>query len=181
MMVTSDDKYEIIGTVWRSGRKNNFDDELVVAQGNVNLKPAFIMAWEVNKDRPECVCWNGKIAYFPRMVWLDVIPPKHIKIYNHKEDNEYLIEEEKHYKIYDGDVYIKYNEEEGTRVHQPQFINAKQSLSAKAKAIAYVLWFNENQRQLDTYNRLLSTSKQARKRRRNRAYKLRQKQINTIV
>ena len=37
------------------------------------------------------------------------------------------------------------------------------------------LWFNENQRQLDTYNRLLSTSKQAKKRRRKRA----NKQINT--
>ena len=41
--------------------------------------------------------------------------------------------------------------------------------SAKTKAINYVLWFNENQKQLDGYNRLLSTSKQARKRRRRRA------------
>ena len=53
-------------------------------------------------------------------------------------------------------------------------------ISAKTKAIEYVLWFNENQRQLDTYNRLLSTSKQAKKRRRKRARISAEKQINTI-
>ena len=180
-MATADDNYEIKRTVWRSGRKNNFGDELVVTEGNVNSKPSFIMAWEVGQNRPECVCWNGTVAYFPRMVWIDDIPPKHIKVYNHKEDKEYILEEEKHYKIYNGEVYIRYNEEEDTRIHQPQFISVRESPSAKAKAISYVQWFNENQRQLDTYNRLLSTSKQARKRRRIRAGKRPQKQINTTV
>ena len=61
-----------------------------------------------------------------------------------------------------------------------RFINATDTPSAKTKAIEYVLWFNENQRQLDSYNRLLSTSKQAKKRRRRRARISAEKQINTI-
>ncbi len=180
-METSNDKYEIIRTVWRSGRKNDFGDELVVTQGNVNLKLAYIMAWEVNENRPECVCWNGTVAYFPRMFWLDSIPKNFIKVYNHSEEKHYLIEKDKHYTINEDGIYVKYNKEEGTDVYQPQFINVTKNPSALTQAIEYVLWFNENQRQLDTYNRLLSTSKQARKRRRNRASKTVEKQINTTL
>ena len=63
-------------------------------------------------------------------------------------------------------------------LHRP-FANITYNPSAKTKAINYVLWFNENAKQLDMYNRLLSTSKQARKRRRRRAQKSLEKQINT--
>lgn len=179
-MATTDDKYDITETVWRSGRKNNFEDELVVAEGTVNSQPAYIMAWEVKQNRPECVCWNGEVAYFPRMFWEDVVPPGYIKVYNHADEKEYMIKKDKQYHVIDEQVYVRYFPEENTKVHQPQFINATDTPSAKTKAIEYVLWFNENQRQLDSYNRLLSTSKQAKKRRRRRARISAEKQINTI-
>ena len=179
-MATTDDKYDITETVWRSGRKNNFEDELVVAEGTVNSQPAYIMAWEVKQNRPECVCWNGEVAYFPRMFWEDVVPPGYIKVYNHADEKEYMIKKDKQYHVIDEQVYVRYFPEENTKVHQPQFINATDIPSAKTKAIEYVLWFNENQRQLDSYNRLLSTSKQAKKRRRRRARISAEKQINII-
>ena len=169
------EEYTIQKTVWRSGRKNPYGDELVVAEGTVNNERAFIMAWEVKADRHETVSWNGKVSYFPRMHWLDEIPADHIKIYNYQDNKEYHIKNDKHYKVIDGDVYVKFNKDENNNLHHPSFLSITYNTSAKTKAINYVLWFNENQKQLDTYNRLLSTSKQARKRRRERA----QKRINT--
>lgn len=180
-MATTDDKYDIAETIWRSGRKNDFGDELVVAEGSVNSKKSFIMAWEVNQNRPECVCWNGEVAYFPRMFWVDEIPPGYIKVYNYSEQKEYLIKQNTQYHIIDEQVYVKYFPEEETKTYTPQYINAIDIPSAKTKAINYVMWFNENQRQLDTYNRLLSTSKQAKKRRRSRARASYNKQINTTL
>jgi hypothetical protein len=180
-MATTDDKYDIVETIWRSGRKNNFGDELVVATGTVNDKQSYIMAWEVNQNRPECVCWNGEIAYFPRMFWIDEIPPGYIKVYNYSEQKEYLIKRDTQYHIIDEQVYVKYFPEEETKIHTPQYINATDVPSAKTKAINYVMWFNENQRQLDTYERLLSTSKQAKKRRRARARTSTEKHINTTL
>ena len=41
------ENYTIEKTVWRSGRKNNFGDELVVAQGKIDNDPCYVMAWEV--------------------------------------------------------------------------------------------------------------------------------------
>ena len=161
--------YAIKKTVWRSGRKNPYGDELVVAEGTVNTKQAFIMAWEVTADRPETVSWNGKVSYFPRMHWIDEIPVDHIKIYNYLDNSEYHIKNDKHYKVIDGDVYVKFTVDENNKLYHPTFTNITYNPSAKTKAINYVKWFNENQKQLDTYNRLLSTSKQARKRRRRRA------------
>tara|TARA_B100000941_G_C28347162_1_gene469887 strand:+ start:33 stop:563 length:531 start_codon:yes stop_codon:yes gene_type:complete len=169
------ENYTIKKTVWRSGRKNNFGDELVVAEGEVNDQYAFIMAWEVTQDRPECVSWNGKVSWFPRMYWADVIPPNHIKVTNWPSGKEYYIKKEKHFTEIDGEVYIKFNEDENNKLYHPSFADITYNPSAKTKAINYVEWFNENQRQLDTYNRLLSTSKQARKRRRKRS----RKAINT--
>ena len=176
-MATPKDDYVITQTVWRSGRVNNYGDELVVAEGVVNSEPAFVMAWEVTQNRSECVSWNGKLAYFPRMFWKDVIPKNYIKVYNYSEKKYYLIKEGTNYQVIKGEVYIKYNEEENTRVHQPQFISVTNTPSALTKAIKYVEWFNENQRQLDMHSRLLSESKQARKRRRKRN----QSTINTKV
>tara|TARA_B100000989_G_C19517564_1_gene462437 strand:- start:1798 stop:2337 length:540 start_codon:yes stop_codon:yes gene_type:complete len=172
------EEYAIEKTVWRSGRKNPYGDELVVAQGKVNNKKAFVMAWEVKANRPETVSWNGDVSYFPRMHWLDEIPADHIKIYNYQEDKEYHIKNDKHYKVIDGDVYIKFNKDENNNLQHPSFLSITYNPSAKTKAINYVLWFNENQKQLDEYSRLLSTSKQARKRRRRRAYQS-AKRINT--
>tara|TARA_Y100001937_G_scaffold74791_1_gene101733 strand:+ start:2502 stop:3044 length:543 start_codon:yes stop_codon:yes gene_type:complete len=179
-MATTGETYNIGRTVWRSGRTNDFGDELIVVAGTVDDKKAYIMAWEVKQNRPECVCWNGECAYFPRMFWIDEVPPGYIKIYNHAEDKEYLIKEDKHFKVIDDKVYVQYFPEEKTKTYQPSFINVLNVPSAKTKAIEYVIWFNENQRQLDTYQRLLSTSKQARKRRRKRASISAEKQINTI-
>ena len=160
--------YAVKKTVWRSGRKNPYGDELVVAEGTVNNKQAFIMAWEVKAERPETVSWNGKVSYFPRMHWIDEIPADHIKVYNYLDNDEYHIKNDKHYKVIDGDVYIKFTVDEDNQLHHPTFTNVKYNPSAKTKAINYVKWFNENQKQLDEHGRLLSTSKQARKRRRRR-------------
>ena len=173
------DDYTIEKTVWRSGRTNPFGDELIVAKGNVNDKPCYIMAWEVTANRPETVSWNGKVSYFPRMFWEDVIPPNHIKIRNPSSGLEYFIKKDRHFTEIDGEVYIKYMEDEETHLNHPTYVNITYNPSAKTKAIQYVLWFNENQRQLDTYNRLLSTSKQARKRRRKRAKNSLNKKKNT--
>ena len=101
------------------------------------------------------------------------------KIYNYLDNNEYHIKKDKHYKVIDGDVYVKFTVDENNNLHHPTFTNVTYNPSAKTKAINYVLWFNENARQLDTYNRLLSTSKQARKRRRRREKISLEKQINT--
>tara|TARA_B100001057_G_scaffold491080_1_gene580584 strand:+ start:749 stop:1273 length:525 start_codon:yes stop_codon:yes gene_type:complete len=163
------DDYTIEKTVWRSGRKNPYGDELVVAEGKVNNRHSYIMAWEVKAERPETVSWNGKVSYFPRMFWADEIPPNHIKVRRHSDGLEYLIKKQKHYIENDGEVYIKYLEDENDKLHHPLYSDITYNPSAKTKAINYVLWFNENQKQLDTYGRLLSTSKQARKRRRQRA------------
>lgn len=173
------EKYTIEKTVWRSGRKNDFNDELVVVKGTTHDKPCYIMAWEVKADRPETICWNGKVSYFPRMHWIDEVPPGHIKIYNYTEEKEYHLKKNKHYTIQDGEVYIKYNKDERDNLYHPSFANVTYNPSAKTKAIQYVQWFNENQKQLDTYGRLLSTSKQARKRRKRRAKISLEKQINT--
>lgn len=173
------ENYAIEKTVWRSGRKNPYGDELVVAEGTVDNQPCYVMAWEVRVDRPETVSWNGTVSYFPRMHWLDEIPAGHIKIYNYTEDKEYFIKKDKHYQVIDGEVFIKYNKDQQNNLYHPAFANITYNPSAKTKAINYVLWFNENAKQLDMYNRLLSTSKQARKRRRRRARNSLEKQINT--
>ena len=87
------EEYKIEKTVWRSGRKNDFGDELVVTEGYVNNQFAYIMAWEVNTERPETVSWNGEVSWFPRMYWIDNIPPGHIKVHNYSMGKDYLIKE----------------------------------------------------------------------------------------
>ena len=62
-------------TLWKSGRLNEAGDELVVAFGTQLNKPGYFMAWEVKKERPECVSWNGKVNWYPRMFWEDL--PNH--------------------------------------------------------------------------------------------------------
>ena len=161
-----------------SGLKNAYGDELVVAEGTVD-DPKMLY----NGMGSE---WTGQrqfhgMVQFPifRMHWLDEIPAGHIKIYNYEENKEFFIKKDKHYQVIDGEVFIKYNKDQQNNLHHASFANITYNPSAKTKAINYVLWFNENAKQLDMYNRLLSTSKQARKRRRRRAQKSLEKQINT--
>ena len=72
------ENYTIVQTVWRSGRKNGFGDELVVAQGKIDDEPCYVMAWEVSQDRPMCI---RTVRYsFPYA--LDRSYPNHIKIHN---------------------------------------------------------------------------------------------------
>mgnify|MGYP005691083633 FL=1 len=58
---------------------------------------------------------------------------------------------------------------DGEQVYKPQ-VN-QNNLDAMSRAIEYVQWFNENHRQLKNYDKLLSTSKKARKRRKLRLRK----------
>ena len=171
--------YDIEKTVWRSGRKNAYGDELVVAKATVNDKPCYLMAWEIPEDRTETICWNGSVSWFPRMHWEDVVPRNCIKILNTDDGHEYIIKKDKHYQVIDNQIYIRLDKENDTLRYYPSYLNIIYNPSAKTKAIKYVQWFNENQRQLDTHGKLLSTSKQARKRRRRRA-KQTAKRINTI-
>ena len=134
------EEYTIEKTVWRPVK--NHGDELVVAEGTVNTERAFIMAWEVKADRPETVSWNGKVSYFPRMHWLDQIPADHIKIYNYQENKEYHVKNDKHYKIIDGDVYVKFIKMR-TITCTPSFTNV--IISAKFKKINYVLCLMKTQ------------------------------------
>ena len=59
--------------------------------------------------------------------------------------------------------------EEGKIVYRPNIKN--DNLDALGRAIQYVQWFNENHRQLLKYDKLLSKSKKARKRRSKRLEK----------
>ena len=59
--------------------------------------------------------------------------------------------------------------EEGKTVYRPNIKN--DNLDALGRAIEYVQWFNENHRQLLKYDKLLSKSKKARKRRSKRLEK----------
>ena len=109
------------------------------------------------------------------MHWID-LHPRHIKIHNKSDGNDYYIKKDKHYITIDGEVYIKYVQDENDSLYNPSYDNIVYNPSAKTRAIEYVLWFNENQRQLDMHGRLLSTTKQAKKRRRIRS----QKQVNIV-
>ena len=59
--------------------------------------------------------------------------------------------------------------EEGKLIYRPHIKN--NNLDALGRAIQYVQWFNENHRQLLKYDKLLSKSKKARKRRNKRLEK----------
>ena len=170
----------ITETVWRSSRINDDGDELVVARGTQEGKPGYFMAWEVKEDRRECISWNGKFSWYPRMFWEFIKPNNKILLEGEVEtieqrvpatkrswhDSETIIEHE-------GQHYIRVipftENKDGVVVHKPQ-VNHK-DLDAMSRAIEYVQWFNENHRQLKNYDRLLSTSKKAKKRRRLRLRK----------
>ena len=171
---------EIKETVRRSTRRNSSNDELVVASGFWDNKPGFYMAWEVSDNRAECVSWNGKVSYYPRMFWEEKEYENCILV---EDENELLRQkvpgqksywQKKNYLLeHDGIFYVPLVEhtksKNGTQVYKPRL--EKDIPDALTNAIKYVQWFNENHRQLTTFGKLLSKSKKARTRRKKRLEK----------
>ena len=165
---------QIEETVWRSTRRNNGGDELVVAYGLWNKKPGYFMAWEVESDRPETVCWNGKVSWYPRMFWEDKDKKDSILV---QDENELLKQPVPGQKYYwhkksdllekDGILYVPLvqftKSKKDTQIYKPQVQN--DTPDALSSAINYVQWFNENHRQLTKFGKLLSKKKKARTRR----------------
>lgn len=171
----------IIETVWRSSRLNEEGDELVVASGVQSGKKGYFMAWEVAEDRAECISWNGKVSWYPRMFWEYVEPANSILVESENEILTQLVPGTKRFWVNKKDLlkesdevlYIKLipstKNENGKTVYKPNVQEG--SLDTLSKAIEYVQWFNENHRQLLKYDKLLSKSKKARKRRAKRLNK----------
>ena len=167
-------------TVWRSTRTNPKGDELVVAAGKYKNRTGYFMAWETTENRPECISWNGKTSWYPRMFWLYVKPQKSLLVQTELEVLDERVPGEKSYWHKtkdliekDGEYYVKlklYKENEhGVPIYKPSTVTDRpDSLS---QAISYVQWFNENHRQLSQHKRLLSQKKKAKSRRRKRLNK----------
>lgn len=171
----------IIETVWRSSRLNDGGDELVVASGVQSGKKGYFMAWEVAEDRGECISWNGKVSWYPRMFWEYVEPDNSLLIEAENEILTQLVPGTKRFWINKNNLlkesdevfYVKLvpstTNENGQIIYKPNVQEG--SLDTLSKAIEYVQWFNENHRQLLKYDKLLSKSKKARKRRAKRLNK----------
>jgi hypothetical protein len=171
----------IIETVWRSSRLNDDGDELVIASGVQSGKKGYFMAWEVAEDRSECISWNGKVSWYPRMFWEYVEPANSILVESENEILTQLVPATKRFWINKKDLlkesdevlYIKLipstKNENGKTVYKPNVDSGNPD--TLSRAIEYVQWFNENHRQLLKYDKLLSKSKKARKRRAKRLNK----------
>ena len=171
----------IIETVWRSSRLNDDGDELVVASGVQSGKKGYFMAWEVAEDRSECISWNGKVSWYPRMFWEYVELKNSLLVESENEILTQLVPGTKRFWIDKKDLlkesedvfYIKLvpstTNENGQVIYKPNVQEG--SLDTLSRAIEYVQWFNENHRQLLKYDKLLSKSKKARKRRAKRLNK----------
>ena len=171
----------IIETVWRSSRLNDGGDELVVASGVQSGKKGYFMAWEVAEDRGECISWNGKVSWYPRMFWEYVESKNSLLVESENEILTQLVPGTKRFWIDKKDLlkesedvfYIKLvpstTNENGQVIYKPNVQEG--SLDTLSRAIEYVQWFNENHRQLLKYDKLLSKSKRARKRRAKRLNK----------
>lgn len=171
----------IIETVWRSSRLNDGGDELVVASGVQSGKKGYFMAWEVAEDRAECISWNGKVSWYPRMFWEYVEPNNSLLVEAENEILKQLVPGTKRFWINKNDLlkesdevfYVKLvpstTNENSKIIYKPNVQEG--SLDTLSKAIEYVQWFNENHRQLLKYDKLLSKSKKARKRRAKRLNK----------
>jgi hypothetical protein len=164
---------QIEQTVWRSKRINSNNDELVVARGTDSGKPGYFMAWEVKEERPECISWNGKCCWYPRMFWADIDYENSVVVMDFPE---FLCEEEPSQKSYYhkiGSTVIFHNDNYYLKLKpfdKDKFIpvvktDRPDSFSA---AVSYVQWFNENHKQISKHGKLLSQTKKAKKRRRNR-------------
>jgi len=171
----------IIVTVWRSSRLNDDGDELVVASGVQSGKKGYFMAWEVAEDRSECISWNGKVSWYPRMFWEYVESENSLLVESENEILTQLVPGTKRFWIDKKDLlkesedvfYIKLvpstTNENNQVIYKPNVQEG--SLDTLSRAIEYVQWFNENHRQLLKYDKLLSKSKKARKRRAKRLNK----------
>ena len=167
-------------SLWRSGRFNDDGDELVVAFGTQLDKPGYFMAWEVKQKRPECVSWNGKVNWYPRMFWEDL--PNHtskVMVLDFPEIFQEMSPAQKTYYHtlndtvieHDGEYYIKLEKHHVDPISEkPIYVPALKTIDkdAYSLAVSYVQWFNENHRQLITHDRLLSSAKKARRRRKAR-------------
>jgi len=167
-------------TVWRSSRTNPKGDELVVASGKYKNRSGYFMAWETKENRRECISWNGKNSWYPRMFWLYVKPKNSILIQDELEVLNERVPGEKHHwhKTKDlleknGEYYVKLRlykvNEQDVEIYKPAITTDRPD--ALSQAINYVQWFNENHRQLSKHKRLLSQKKKAKSRRRKRLTK----------
>jgi hypothetical protein len=160
-------------TLWKSGRLNEAGDELVVAFGTQLNKPGYFMAWEVKKERPECVSWNGKVNWYPRMFWEDL--PNHkakVMVLDFPEIFQETSPAQKTYYHalndtvieHDGEYYIKLEKHHVDPISKkPIYVPSLKSndKDAYSSAVSYVQWFNENNRQMITHDRLLSSAKKS--------------------
>tara|TARA_B100001094_G_scaffold48436_1_gene43814 strand:- start:2246 stop:2827 length:582 start_codon:yes stop_codon:yes gene_type:complete len=172
---------KIEATVWRSSRLNDTKDELVVARGTYSDKPGYFMAWESKEERAETISWNGTVSWYPRMFWENIDGKNNILIL---DDPEFLEQRTPGQKSYwhnvnksggnvieqDGQLYVKLSpftfNLDGVLTYKA---NVKSdSLDAFSRAVTYVQWFNENNRQLTKYGKLLNSNKKARQRRKKR-------------
>ena len=168
-------------TVWRSSRFNDTKDELVVARGTYSDKPGYFMAWESKEERAETICWNGKVSWYPRMFWENIDGKNNILIL---DDPEFLEQRTPGQKSYwhsinktggnvieqDGQLYVKLSpftdNLDGVLTYKANI--KSDNLDAFSRAVTYVQWFNENNRQLTKYGKLLNSNKKARQRRKKR-------------
>jgi len=171
-------------TVWRSSRFNDDKDELVVARGTYSDKPGYFMAWESSEERAETISWNGKNSWYPRMFWENQESKNNILIL---DDPEFLEQRTPGQKSYwhqvnksggnviekDGELYVRLapftENKDGVLTYRA---NVKSDNSdAFSRAVSYIQWFNENNRQLTKYGKLLNSNKKARQRRKKRLEK----------
>ena len=171
-------------TVWRSSRFNDTKDELVVARGTYSDKSGYFMAWESKEERAETISWNGKNSWYPRMFWENINGHNNILIL---DDPEFLEQRSPGQKSYwhqinksggnvieqDGELYVRLapftENKDGILTYKANV--RSDSLDAFSRAVTYVQWFNENNRQLTKYGKLLNSNKKARQRRKKRLEK----------
>jgi hypothetical protein len=175
---------KIEATVWRSSRRNPTGDELVVARGTYSEKPGYFMAWEASNERPETISWNETNSWYPRMFWENVEHKNNVLVIDEPEFLEQRTPAQKSYWHQtnsqgsniierDGEFYIRlapfHTNKDNELVYKPNV--RSDNADALSRAITYVQWFNENQRQLTKFGRLLNVNKKAHKRRKKRLEK----------
>ena len=164
---------DINHTVWRSGRLNAHGDELVVARCSNRVISGYFMAGEVEADKTETISWDGYKSYFPRYFWPDEFPEGTVPVVQVDDDClDYNVKIGKDIIAHKGNYYIKLKKVSHT---DPSFtpvdVDYKKNGTAKTKAIQYVRWFNDQNRQLNKHDRLLSQTPKARNRRNKRKNK----------
>ena len=75
------------------------------------------MAWEVARQTRVCIR-NGKVSGFPHALDRSWIPDI-LKYIINPDGNDYYIKKDKHYITIDGEVYIKYVQDENDSLYNP--------------------------------------------------------------